>query len=137
MVTTKKRPTTACSRRLTASAPLRLPGAAEAQRSVLRRPGLGLTHLGGKGETRQPGGPRVDRGGHVAPAQGDGWRARGAWRAQASGGGTRATPGTVAGLGQRAEPADGWRAGRRGGPNNRLHLTPGSAVGVGQQRRCT
>src|SRR5207244_112989 len=69
--------TTACSRRPPASAPLRLPGAAEAQRSVLRRLGLGLRHLGGEGETRQPGGPRVDRGGHVAAAQGGGGRARG------------------------------------------------------------
>src|SRR2546429_2173218 len=51
--------------------------------SVLRRPALGLTHLGGEGETLQPGGPRVDLGGHVTAAQGGGGRARGAWRAQA------------------------------------------------------
>src|SRR5207253_8274681 len=85
--------TTACSRRPPASAPLRLPGAAEAQRSVLRRLGLGLRHLGGEGETRQPGGPRVDRGGHVAAAQGGGGRARGAWSTQASGGGASGAPG--------------------------------------------
>jgi hypothetical protein len=105
--------------------------------SVLRRPALGQMHIGGEGGTPQPGGPRADSGGHVAAAPGGGGRARGAWRAQASGGGTSATPGTVPGLGQRAEPAGGWPAGRRGGPNNRLHRTPGSAVGVGQERRGT
>jgi hypothetical protein len=129
--------TTASSRLEIASARSSLPlfPAADAWRSVLRRPGLGLTHLGGKGEALQPGGPRVDLGGHVAAAQGGGGRAGGAWRAQAVGGWTSAAPGP--GLGQRAGPAGGWPAGRRGGPNNRLHLTPGSAVRVWHKRPCT
>src|SRR5206468_3717000 len=39
--------------------------AAHRQRSVLRKPGLRLTHLGGQGGTPQPSGPRADLGGHA------------------------------------------------------------------------
>jgi hypothetical protein len=98
-----------CSRRRTVP----LPGAGEAQRSGLHRPGLGLPHIGGEGEPLQPG---RFTGGPRWPQRGSAGRQQAHTRGVECPGGGRLDPwgaGARTGVGA-ADRACGWVA--RGAP---------------------